>query len=142
MVEAKELEHSVRRCPETPPEFSGHEPVTIQPWLALWIFPANRTPTWQSRRRSPGARGPANPKESQRLDDLCLPALAPAASVLRPMSAVPAAGSLPPRLDNRRSPAPRQSQGDERRREQNPCRRFRREACQTALLPAHARTAH
>src|SRR2546422_2134720 len=41
-------------------------PMTIQPWLALWIFPANRTPTWQSRRRSPGARGPANPKESQR----------------------------------------------------------------------------
>src|SRR6266704_1576371 len=62
MVEAKELEHSVRRCPEKPPEFSGHEPVTIQPWLALWIFPANRTPTWQSRRRSPGARGPANTK--------------------------------------------------------------------------------
>src|SRR5436309_14920830 len=103
MVEAKELEHSVRRCPEKPPEFSGHEPVTIQPWLALWIFPANRTPTWQSRRRSPGARGPANPKETQRLDDLCLPALAPAASVLRSLPAIPAACSLPALLVNPRS---------------------------------------
>src|SRR2546430_16569350 len=124
MVEAKELEHSVRRCPEKPPEFSGHEPVTIQPWLALWIFPANRTPTWQSRRRSPGARGPANPKESQRLDDLCLPALAPAASVLRPMPAGPSAGLLPPPLDKRASLSPRQPQRGERRRDPNLLLRF------------------